>query len=466
MKNELLRNLPKMDLLINDQKVKNLIGIFGRESILKELRETLDFYRRAILNEEKDSVPTIEEIRGKVENKLSIKKEPSIKRVINATGIVIHTNLGRSLLSENSIKAMINVARGYSNLEYNLKDGKRGSRHNHISNILKELTGAEDAVVVNNNAAAVMLVLNELSKNKEVIVSRGELVEIGGAFRVPEIMELSGSFLKEVGTTNRTHLSDYENAIGDNTSLLLKVHSSNFKIIGFTKEVSSEELASLGKKHNIITMEDLGSGILVDLSEEGFSESKTVMDVVKSGIDIITFSGDKLLGGPQAGIIVGKKEYIERLKKNQLMRALRVDKITLAALEATLMEYLNKESVMKEIPTLNMISLTKEELKKKAFELKSMLDSIELDYSFSIRENTSFVGGGSMPGEEITSYVIEIVSKSLDANEIEKSLREYKTPIISRINKGKVLLDVRTIKEDEYETILKALEERINKWSI
>ncbi|WP_055071411.1 L-seryl-tRNA(Sec) selenium transferase [Clostridium massiliamazoniense] len=463
MKNELLRNLPKMDLLINDQKVKNLIGIFGRESILKELRETLDFYRRAILNEEKDSVPTIEEIRGKVENKLSIKKEPSIKRVINATGIVIHTNLGRSLLSENSIKAMINVARGYSNLEYNLKDGKRGSRHDHISNILKELTGAEDAVVVNNNAAAVMLVLNELSKNKEVIVSRGELVEIGGSFRVPEIMELSGSFLKEVGTTNRTHLSDYENAIGDNTSLLLKVHSSNFKIIGFTKEVSSEELASLGKKHNIITMEDLGSGILVDLSEEGFSESKTVMDVVKSGIDIITFSGDKLLGGPQAGIIVGKKEYIERLKKNQLMRALRVDKITLAALEATLMEYLNKESVMKEIPTLNMISLTKEELKKKALELKSMLDSIELDYSFSISENTSFVGGGSMPGEEITSYVIEIVSKSLEANEIEKSLREYKTPIISRINKGKVLLDVRTIKEDEYETILKALEERINK---
>lgn len=463
MKNELLRNLPKMDLLINDQKVKNLIGIFGRESILKELRETLDFYRRAILNEEKDSVPTIEEIRGKVENKLSIKKEPSIKRVINATGIVIHTNLGRSLLSENSIKAMINVARGYSNLEYNLKDGKRGSRHDHISNILKELTGAEDAVVVNNNAAAVMLVLNELSKNKEVIVSRGELVEIGGSFRVPEIMELSGSFLKEVGTTNRTHLSDYENAIGDNTSLLLKVHSSNFKIIGFTKEVSSEELASLGKKHNIITMEDLGSGILVDLSEEGFSESKTVMDVVKSGIDIITFSGDKLLGGPQAGIIVGKKEYIERLKKNQLMRALRVDKITLAALEATLMEYLNKESVMKEIPTLNMILLNKEELKKKALKLKSMLDSIELDYSFSIRENTSFVGGGSMPGEEITSYVIEIVSKSLEANEIEKSLREYKTPIISRINKGKVLLDVRTIKEDEYETILKALEERINK---
>lgn len=463
MKNELLRNLPKMDLLINDNEIKSLIDNFGRESVLKELRETLDFYRRAILNEEKSSLPTMEEIETKVKEKLAIKKESSIKRVINATGIVIHTNLGRALLSENSIKAMINVARGYSNLEYNLKEGKRGSRHDHISNILKELTGAEDAVVVNNNAAAVMLVLNELSKNKEVIVSRGELVEIGGSFRVPEIMELSGSFLKEVGTTNRTHLSDYENAIGDNTSLLLKVHSSNFKIIGFTKEVSSEELASLGKKHNIITMEDLGSGILVDLSEEGFSESKTVMDVVKSGIDIITFSGDKLLGGPQAGIIVGKKEYIERLKKNQLMRALRVDKITLAALEATLMEYLNKESVMKEIPTLNMISLTKEELKKKAFELKSMLDSIELDYSFSISENTSFVGGGSMPGEEITSYVIEIVSKSLDANEIEKSLREYKTPIISRINKGKVLLDVRTIKEDEYETILKALEERINK---
>ncbi len=463
MKNELLRNLPKMDLLINDKEVKNLVDIFGRERVINELRETLDFYRKAILSEKKNSLPTIEEIKENVENKLKVKKESSIKTVINATGIVLHTNLGRSLLSENSIKAMVKVASAYNNLEYNLKKGKRGSRHDHISNILKELTGAEDAVVVNNNAAAVMLVLNELSKGKEVIVSRGELVEIGGSFRVPEIMELSGSSLKEVGTTNRTHLSDYENAIGENTSLLLKVHSSNFKIVGFTKEVSSRELALLGKKHNIATMEDLGSGMLVDLSEEGFNENKTVMEVVKSGIDIITFSGDKLLGGPQAGVIVGKKEYIERLKKNQLMRALRVDKITLAALEATLMEYLNKEGAMKEIPTLNMISLTKEELKEKAIKLKSKLDSIKGDYSFSINESTSFVGGGSMPGEEISSYVIEIASKSLDANEIEKSLREYETPIISRINKGKVLLDVRTIKEDEYETILKALEERMNK---
>ncbi len=397
MKNELLRNLPKMDLLINDKEVKNLVDIFGRERVINELRETLDFYRKAILSEKKNSLPTIEEIKENVKNKLKVKKE------------------------------------------------------------------ASDAVVVNNNAAAVMLVLNELSKGKEVIVSRGELVEIGGSFRVPEIMELSGSSLKEVGTTNRTHLSDYENAIGENTSLLLKVHSSNFKIVGFTKEVSSGELALLGKKHNIATMEDLGSGMLVDLSEEGFNENKTVMEVVKSGIDIITFSGDKLLGGPQAGVIVGKKEYIERLKKNQLMRALRVDKITLAALEATLMEYLNKEGAMKEIPTLNMISLTKEELKEKAIKLKSKLDSIKGDYSFSINESTSFVGGGSMPGEEISSYVIEIASKSLDANEIEKSLIEYETPIISRINKGKVLLDVRTIKEEEYETILKALEERMNK---
>lgn len=463
MKNELLRNLPKMDLLINDKEVKNLVDIFGRERVINELRETLDFYRKAILSEKKNLLPTIEEIKENVENKLKVKKEPSIKTVINATGIVLHTNLGRSLLSENSIKAMVKVASAYNNLEYNLKEGKRGSRHDHISNILKELTGAEDAVVVNNNAAAVMLVLNELSKGKEVIVSRGELVEIGGSFRVPDIMGLSGSSLKEVGTTNRTHLSDYENAIGENTSLLLKVHSSNFKIVGFTKEVSSGELALLGKKHNIATMEDLGSGMLVDLSEEGFNENKTVMEVVKSGIDIITFSGDKLLGGPQAGVIVGKKEYIERLKKNQLMRALRVDKITLAALEATLMEYLNKEDAMKEIPTLNMISITKEQLKEKVIKLKSKLDSIEGDYNFSINESTSFVGGGSMPGEEITSYVIEIASKSLDANEIEKSLREYETPIISRINKGKVLLDVRTIKEDEYETILKALEERMNK---
>lgn len=459
MSNELLRKLPKMDLLIDSNEIKDLIKEFNREQVIGSLRDSLDFYREGILNNEIKKTPSIKEISKVTNDKLRIKAESALKKVVNCTGIVIHTNLGRSLLSSNAIKAMNNVAASYNNLEYNLEEGKRGSRHSHISSILKELTGAEDAVVVNNNAAAVMLVLNEFAKNKEVVVSRGELVEIGGTFRVPEIMEMSGSYLKEVGTTNRTHLVDYERAINENTALLLKVHSSNFKIVGFTKEVNSEELAKLGEETKVITMEDLGSGMILDLSKYGFSGEKTVIDTINSRIDIVTFSGDKLLGGPQAGIIVGKKKYIERLKKNPLMRALRVDKITLAALEATLIEYLNKEEAIKEIPTINMISLSKAELKEKAEKLLKLLKTMDKDYEFFLEEDYSFVGGGSMPGEEIDSYVIKIESNSLKAHEIEKMLRGYKTPIITRVNKGKVILDVRTIREFDYEIIFNGLKE-------
>lgn len=459
MSNELLRKLPKMDLLIDSNEIKDLIKEFNREQVIGSLRDSLDFYREGILNNEIKKTPSIKEISKVTNDKLRIKAESALKKVVNCTGIVIHTNLGRSLLSSNAIKAMNNVAASYNNLEYNLEEGKRGSRHSHISSILKELTRAEDAVVVNNNAAAVMLVLNEFAKNKEVVVSRGELVEIGGTFRVPEIMEMSGSYLKEVGTTNRTHLVDYERAINENTALLLKVHSSNFKIVGFTKEVNSEELAKLGEETKVITMEDLGSGMILDLSRYGFSGEKTVIDTINSRIDIVTFSGDKLLGGPQAGIIVGKKKYIERLKKNPLMRALRVDKITLAALEATLIEYLNKEKAIKEIPTINMISLSKAELKEKAEKLLKLLKTMDKDYEFFLEEDYSFVGGGSMPGEEIDSYVIKIESNSLKAHEIEKMLRGYKTPIITRVNKGKVILDVRTIREFDYEIIFNGLKE-------
>lgn len=459
MSNELLRKLPKMDLLIDSNEIKDLIKEFNREQVIGSLRDSLDFYRKGILNNEINKTPSIKEISKVTNDKLRTKTESALKKVVNCTGIVIHTNLGRSLLSNNAIKAMNNVAASYNNLEYNLEEGKRGSRHSHISSILKELTGTEDAVVVNNNAAAVMLVLNEFAKNKEVVVSRGELVEIGGSFRVPEIMEMSGSYLKEVGTTNRTHLIDYERAINENTALLLKVHSSNFKIVGFTKEVNSEELAKLGEETKVITMEDLGSGMILDLSKYGFSGEKTVVDTINSGIDIVTFSGDKLLGGPQAGLIVGKKKYIERLRKNPLMRALRVDKITLAALEATLIEYLDKEKAIKEIPTINMISLSKTELKEKAQKLLKLLKTINKDYEFFLEEDYSFVGGGSMPGEEIDSYVIKIESNSLKAHEIEKMLRGYKIPIITRVNKGKVILDVRTIREFDYEIIFNGLKE-------
>lgn len=314
MKKDLLRALPKTDKLLEDECLIELVNKFGRASVLIEIRNVLENYRKNILNDKVKTYISDEIIIKEIIININNKYESTIKKVINGTGVIIHTNLGRSLLSENAIKNLNNVMYSYNNLEYDIKKGERGSRYSHVEELLKNLTGAEGALVVNNNAAAVLLVLNEFAKEKEVIVSRGELVEIGGSFRIPEVMEMSGAKLKEVGTTNRTHKRDYENSINENTAALLKVHNSNFKIVGFTHEVSSKEISEIGEKNNILTIEDLGSGALIDLNEFGIDE-KTVSDVIKSGIDIVTFSGDKLLGGPQAGIIVGKKQYIERLKK-------------------------------------------------------------------------------------------------------------------------------------------------------
>ena len=348
------------------------------------------------------------------------------------------------------------MAENYNNLEYDIENGKRGSRYSHIEDILIKVTGAEAAMVVNNNAAAVMLVLDTLCREKEVIVSRGQLVEIGGSFRIPEVMKFSGAKLVEVGTTNRTHLYDYEDNITENTGVLLKVHTSNFKVMGFTEEVSIEDLVKLGSEKDIPVVEDIGSGVLIDYSKYGFVYEPTVQESIKKGMDVVTFSGDKMLGGPQAGIIVGKKKYIDRMKKNQLTRALRTDKMTLAALEGTLQHYLEETEAIKNIPTLSMLLCSTEELKKRAQRLKRKLQNKSDKFTFIIDTDYSMVGGGSMPTEKMETYVIKVKSEILSAPQIEEILRLSEVSIIVRINNNEVILDLRTLFEKDYEILAEA----------
>ncbi|WP_027625014.1 L-seryl-tRNA(Sec) selenium transferase [Clostridium lundense] len=452
-KNELLRSLPKVDEILKEEIMEEAIKKNSRGLILDCIRETVDWYRNNIVNGKINDISK-ETILKSIISNLNKKNDLHLKKVINATGIVIHTNLGRSVLCKESIKNVVKIAEGYSNLEYNLDKGMRGSRYDHVEELIKVLTGAEAAMVVNNNAAAVLLALNTLCKDKQAIVSRGELVEIGGSFRIPDVMSFSGAELIEVGTTNRTHLYDYENNINENTGILLRVHSSNFKIIGFTERVSLEELVKLGCKNNIPIIEDIGSGTLIDFSKYGFNYEPTVQNSIKKGVDIVTFSGDKMLGGPQAGIIVGKKVLIEKMKKNQLTRALRIDKMTLAALEGTLKMYLNEEKVVELIPTLYMLLTSKEIHKKRAGRLKRKLLKNLSNFSISLNEDYSMVGGGSMPEEKIETYVLKIRSDIYKSEEIEKRLRENIIPIITRINKDEVIIDLRTIKDEEFDIIV------------
>jgi L-seryl-tRNA(Ser) seleniumtransferase len=384
--------------------------------------------------------------------------EPSLQPVINATGVVIHTNLGRSILSERALRRVVEVSRSYSNLEYDLAEGERGKRHVHVESTLKRLTGTEAATAVNNNAAAVLLCLNTIARGKEVIVSRGELVEIGGSFRVPEVMERSGAVLREVGATNKTHLKDYEKAINENTGLLLKVHTSNYKIVGFTKEVSPEELVGLGKKHNIPVMWDLGSGSFIDLRAYGAGDEPTVQQAVDAGVDVLTFSGDKLLGGPQAGMILGRKKYLDPIRSNPLTRALRLDKMTLAALDATLGEYLDMDKAVREIPTLWMLTQPLSEIERKASILASGLgDSAFAGLTVVVQDDQSQSGGGALPTGNFPTKTVCIRHDQHSANQIESGLRLGKPHIISRIKEGMVVFDPRTLNDEEIEKIVEAV---------
>ncbi len=452
IKKDLLRKLPKIDDLLKEDRVKNRLNDTMRNLVLDALRISIDGYRESILKDEIQDFEK-ENILVKFEEILEISKEPNLKNLINATGVVIHTNLGRSILSKEAMENVIRVAGNYNNLEYDLKKGERGSRYSHVEELIKKVTGAEAAVVVNNNAAAVMLALNTLCKDKEAIVSRGQLVEIGGSFRVPDVMTFSGAKLVEVGTTNRTHLYDYENNISENTGVLLKVHTSNFKILGFTDEVSVEELVQLGENKSVVVMEDIGSGTLVDFSKYGFTYEPTVQESVKKGVDVVTFSGDKMLGGPQAGIIVGKKEFIDKMKKNQLTRALRIDKMTLAALEGTLKCYLEEKEAIEKIPTLHMILSSKEEHKKRAYRFKRKLQNKTKDFNFSMEENYSMVGGGSMPIERIPTYVIKVKSDKYKPEELEIKLRKNKVPIIIRVSNDEIIMDVRTMFDKDFDIV-------------
>lgn len=448
------KDLPKLDEFYEFVKSKysNL-----SEGLLKDfIRISLDDARNRIKNGEKlkldDIVNFIEELN-------SDNQTYNLRPVINATGIVLHTNLGRSLLTKSAYENIELVSKNYVNLEYNIEEGRRGDRHSIISYLIKQILNVEDAIVVNNNASATLLVLSSLAKGKEAIVSRGELVEIGGSFRIPDIMNQSGAFLKEIGTTNKTHFVDYENATNENTAMYLKVHTSNYKVVGFSESVEIDDLLTLKNKYNIPIVYDLGSGLMVSLKEYGIDEP-TVIESINKGIDIILFSGDKLFGGPQCGIIAGKKEFIDKMKKNPLTRVVRVDKLTFAALESTLKEYLDLNNAKKTIPTLRMLSFTDNELLDKANNLLNEIKNNLTDIEVEILQTENEVGGGSAPMIKLNSYAVAISRyKNYSLNDIEKKLRYNKIPIISYINKERLLLDVRTINETDYNIIVKALYE-------
>jgi len=460
-KNLILRQIPSVDRLLESSPLKRALLTSPRGLVLRAIHQALDNIRAEIGKAEvADELPDLElnKLVDQIIRRVSMLSQPKLRHVINATGVIVHTNLGRSLLSKRVINRLNSLAGCYSNLEYDLRTGKRGDRYGHVEDILVELTGAEGAMVVNNNAAAVLIALDTIAKRRDVIISRGQLVEIGGSFRMPEVMKKSGAIMVEVGTTNKTTINDYESAIGPDTALLLKVHTSNFQIVGFTEEVGLEELVGLGNKYSLPVMEDLGSGCFIDFSRYGLKKEPTVQDSVGKGANIVTFSGDKMLGGPQCGIILGKKETITAIRANQLNRALRVDKLTLIALQETLCMYRDKDTAMREIPTLRMLCESYQTLCRKAKKLLGLIGKTDADnLSLSLCDGFSRVGGGAMPREEILSRLLCLSPAKLSATFIADSLRSYAPPIIARLERDKVLLDVRTIQQKELRIVAEAI---------
>ena len=460
-KNMIFRQLPSVDYLLESSVIRGFLLTTPRALVLRAIHYVLDELRQKINRvQREDELPdlALPAVVDQINKQITILSQPSLKQVINATGVIVHTNLGRSLLAKKVITPFNTVAGCYSNLEYDLKTGKRGSRYVHVEDILIELTGAESAMVVNNNAAAVLITLDTIAKDKEVIISRGQLVEIGGSFRIPEVMRKSGARMFEIGTTNKTTIDDYEAAIVSNTALLLKVHTSNFQTVGFTEEVPLDTLVALGKKYNLPVMEDLGSGCFIDFSLYGLTKEPTVQDSVAKGADIITFSGDKMLGGPQCGIILGKEKIISAIKANQLARALRVDKLTLFALQETLSLYRDEKKAIQQIPTLRMICQSYQSVCRRAKKLLNMIGRVDnTNISLRLCDGFSRVGGGAMPLEEIRSRLLCISPGRLSAPYIVNLLHSYNPPIIARLEKDQVLLDIRTIQEKEVKIVAEAI---------
>ncbi|MCP4681617.1 MAG: L-seryl-tRNA(Sec) selenium transferase [Desulfobacterales bacterium] len=462
-KQALFRKIPGVDRLLMNPELEEALAVYPRNLVLRATNQVLEELRQKIrqgqIIEEKVELD-IESIAESVIERVESVSQPSLRPVINATGVVVHTNLGRSLLPETALKRFEVLSGAYSNLEYDLDQGKRGSRYAHVEGLLKELTSAEAAMVVNNNAAAVLISLETLAKRREVVVSRGELVEIGGSFRIPDVMRKSGARMVEVGTTNKTHIKDYEEVMGPETALLLKVHTSNFKIMGFTEEVTLSELAGLGKPYGIPVMEDLGSGCLLDFSRYGLIKEPGVTEALSQGADLVTFSGDKLLGGPQSGIILGRKDLVDAIKENQLARALRIDKLTLLSLEETLRLYRDEAVALREIPTLRMICESYDSLVQKAERLLELLGRLETrNFSIELADGNSAVGGGALPLQELQTRLLCLVPQNLSPQFMETWLRSFDPPVITRLEKERVLFDVRTIQEKELETSAQAIRE-------
>ena len=448
-----LRKIPSVTEVLEVPEIASLIGRHSRTSVVRAIRTTLAEARREV--SEGRPAPAPSDMIGPVFRELAQSTSRSLRRVINATGIVVHTNLGRSILAKEAIKAVVEAATGHVNLEYDLDTGERSSRQDHVTGLLVELTGAQGALVVNNNAGAVLLCLDTLASGRDVVVSRGQLVEIGGSFRLPDIMAKSGARLVEVGTTNRTYISDYASAIGPSTAMLLRVHPSNFRQVGYTASVSIGELVSLGREREVLVMDDQGSGTLLDLERYGIVDPP-IKESISLGADIVTCSGDKLLGGPQAGIILGRRDLIDRLRRNPLARALRIDKLSLAALEATLRLYRDEDRALLAIPTLSQLAQGGDVLEQRAMRLRGMIREVP-SLEIKVGQSTSQAGGGSNPGEDLPSWVVALRPSDGKVTALEEALRRAQPPVIARIHRGWLVLDMRTLGDHDLEAVKKSL---------
>ena len=448
-----------MQRLLETEAIDALCRLYSRQETVSALRVRIDIVRTRIQQDDSSPLPDFagDEFCEDVREEILRGRERSLKNVINATGIVLHTNLGRSPMAEETIDAIKEAALGYSNLEFDLESGERGSRYMHVEEMLRKITGAEAAVVVNNCAAAVLVTLNTLANKKKVLVSRGELIEIGGGFRMPDVIAASGAKMKEVGTTNKTRISDYANAIKKKTRVILRNHCSNYKVVGFTENPKTKDLVELAHSNNLLMVEDLGSGSLVDLTPFGVADERTVQKIVADGVDAVLFSGDKLMGGPQAGIIAGSAAVIERIKKNPLLRAMRIDKLSLAALEATLALYLHPDLASQRVPILKMISEDKDSIKARA---DALLQELQIPGTIKawVEDGTSFIGGGSAPMNELPTSVMKIQSEQHGAEEIAELFRAHKPAIIGRIADNAFVLDLRTVFPQQAEHLHAAIE--------
>ena len=459
----IFRKLPSVNQLLESPQLKQMVETVNHSVVVDGVRSFLDDLREQVSTESGEvSIPTPSEIADKIANWLKTEEKPYLRPVINGTGIILHTGLGRAPLAKSAIESVQRISEGYASVEVDVRTGERGQRIKSVEKLLCELTGAEAAAVVNNNAAATMLALSALAEGQEVIVSRGQLIEIGGSYRLPDVMECSGAKLREVGTTNKTHLFDYQRAINEETGALLKVHPSNFEVVGFTKTVSTKEMVTLAAEHGLPVIDDVGSGALIDFSEFGLMDEPVVSQSIKDGADVVLFSGDKLIGGPQCGIIIGKKKYIDTILSNPLMRAMRVDKMTLAALSATLRIYRDEDRARTEIPILRMLSMPKENLKLRAEKVVAQLSHLADLETCEAVEADSMLGGGSLPTQKLSTWCVALTPKTHSVDRLSAGLRNSEPSVIGRVQKERYYLDMRTVQPSQDAGLVEAVEGYLN----